>query len=98
MKSLSRLLFLVMLVATLGLFGCSGDDGKDGAPGAPGVSSYQAAVDAGYIDPTQISEEEWYQSLTAVATEPPLAKPEECLPRRRRQPWPQHQRQSSVAA
>jgi len=72
MKILSRVLILAMLVATVGLFGCA-DDGTNG------VSSYQAAVDAGFIDPAEVSEADFYAGLTDAVNNAnaPLAHPEE---------------------
>jgi hypothetical protein len=79
MKSLSRFLMLAILLATLALVGCEGDDGANGAPGADGVSSYQAAVDAGYIDPAVVSEEDYYAALgDASAPEATKVEAESC--------------------
>jgi hypothetical protein len=73
------LVIVGLLLAVLAFAGCSGDDGNDGKDGQPGISSYQAAVDAGYIDPNVISEEEFYQGLAAASEEAlaPLYPPEE---------------------
>jgi hypothetical protein len=72
-----RALLAGLVLMSLVLAGCEGDDGDDGANGAPGVTSYQYAVDQGWIDPAVITEEEWYDSLTAVATAPPISAPAE---------------------